>query len=74
MKRLEKDSKTKLFIPGPVAKCVLHILKKNLQVWKIYYFNKWCDTNNFIKSQDKVGFDISSLFFVSYLSRNYLTQ
>ena len=30
MKRLEKDSKTKFFVPGPPQKFVHHISKKNI--------------------------------------------
>ena len=35
MKRLEKDSKTKLFVPGPAAKICTSHLKKNIGVENI---------------------------------------
>ena len=38
MKQLEKDSKTKLFAPGPPLKFVHHISKKNIYIGVVIYY------------------------------------
>ena len=80
MKRLEKDSKTKIFVPGPAARIFISHFEEEYIGVEMYYFKITLRDDVIptifykitIKSRD--CFDISLLFLVSYLLRNYLTQ
>ena len=76
MKRLEKDSKTKLFVPGPAATSCTSHFEEEYRCGKYITLSDSAISTIVIKSKsnNKVCFDISVLFFQSYLSINYLTQ